>query len=1074
METVLFNTRVIDTSPTPKRFNSSPSRERADIRATREQVNPGQRRWTISSGFDEQNVLKTHWLALRAGKPAVSTLVQATRWSTTHYSAALILVCLSLVGCNATKETPADSTEAVAKETDPRALMEAAIQAGDWQLADRHANAALIAQPDDPDLLTQVAKVNALCGRKRDAANLLVEAAKSAEFQPASRVDFAVRALVEVGEIYSAIELLELALAGHPENTQQRRMLVGFLAEVQRNERLGPHLKKLIQDRAFDLQLLLAMTDTASRRMSEKTAGRLMERHPADHRVRLVDAFLSLYRHDAAAACQVLEDILKHHPDFGPAHAMYGHALVLDGRWDDLPQWLATAPPSSSDHADYWLALGDAAMENGRPAEATRAFWEATRRDANRVYAWDRLRLAIHRLRASDGQFRGAVGDDQLSIVADQANALLAFGERFNDFAGSGQVSQAAAEKVARALLALGRVWEAEAWSAVATTLTQDRSDQLDVLRKEILRRLKTNPEWVATNTPAQDLDFGFLPEPKLSSDSSVAKRTAVIPSITTHDHLILDEQAVQWGLVGVGEGNNPTDARLAALIRSTGVGGGAIDYDLDGFPDLLMMNAGGTMLKDDSAPNELMRNLGQTFTDVSGFAGVMDRGFGQGVAVGDFNEDGFADLFFANLGTNHLLRNNGDGTFTDCTDLLNDNHPAAWSTSAAFVDLNADSISDLVVSNYCKTVENLGEACPNEEGKLGPCHPLTFPAEFDQFFAATGDGQFGDVTAKWVSDPSRGRGLGIVAGLLDGQQLGTFIANDMTQNFLYSRQPGETMELVDGAAARGVAVDGTTRSQASMGIACSDFDLDGDLDFYVTGFAREYNVLYEQISPGMWTDSTAKLGLVEPTLSMVGFGAQAIDMDNDGIDEIIVTNGHIGDFNKPDVPPYELPLQLFRRQQNGRFAPVDDDSWGEYFRVGHVGRAVWTTDVNRDGRNDIMISHVDEQVRLLINETKDSHDRIAFKLVATDCSRDAVGAMIRFKCNGQSRTLWVLSGDGYFCSNEKTLIAGLGETDVVTDVTVTWQDGSVDQLGTLAANQSYLIAQGSGEAFSLFDYGAP
>ena len=149
----------------------------------------------------------------------------------------------------------------------------------------------------------------------------------------------------------------------------------------------------------------------------------------------------------------------------------------------------------------------------------------------------------------------------------------------------------------------------------------------------------------------------------------------------------------------------------------------------------------------------------------------------------------------------------------------------------------------------------------------------------------------------------------------------------------------------------------------------------------------------------------------------------------------------------------------------------LDDDAWGEYFSDSHVGRALWTTDVNRDGRNDIFITHSYEQIRLLVNESKDQNDKIAFRLVATDCARDAVGAVIRFQSGGQSRTLWQLSGDGYFCSNEKTLIAGLGKSEMVTDVTVTWQDGSVDEIGTLKANTQYLIVQGSREAFPLLQY---
>jgi hypothetical protein len=440
---------------------------------------------------------------------------------------------------------------------------------------------------------------------------------------------------------------------------------------------------------------------------------------------------------------------------------------------------------------------------------------------------------------------------------------------------------------------------------------------------------------------------------------------------------------------------------------------------------------------------------------------------------VGDFNEDGFPDLFFANMGRNVLMRNNGDGTFADVTDRLRGEIGDRWSTSGSFVDIDQDSIADLVVTSYCKTGAKLDQPCLNEDGVEGPCHPLLFPAEADQVFRGTDFGRLTNVTADWIEPSAPGRGLGIVAGTLDGQQLGIFIANDMSRNAFYTRaDDGEKVKLIDSAVARGLAVDGRALAQASMGAASCDFDHDGDLDFYVTGFGREYNVYYEQISPGLWKDESSKLNLVQPTLQVIGFGTQAIDIDNDGIEEIIVTNGHIGEFSDPDSLPYAQPMQIFRRGVDGSFVLLEDDTWGDYFRSDHVGRALWTADVNRDGRNDVFITHSHEQIRLLINESEDQNDMVAFKLVATASSRDAVGAVIRFKSNGQPRTLWQLSGDGYFCSNEKTLIAGLGSADVVTDVTVNWQDGSIDTIGTLATNRQYLVVQGEGEAFRLHEYG--
>ncbi len=229
---------------------------------------------------------------------------------------------------------------------------------------------------------------------------------------------------------------------------------------------------------------------------------------------------------------------------------------------------------------------------------------------------------------------------------------------------------------------------------------------------------------------------------------------------------------------------------------------------------------------------------------------------------MGDFNEDGFADLFFANLGKNRLLRNNGDGTFTDCTDRLEGDAADTWSTSGSFVDINDDGIADLVVTNYCKPVPNLDKPCPNEEGVLGPCHPLKFPADDDQFFAGTADGRFVNVTADWVGPTAPGRGLGIVSGAHSMVKSSASSSPTTCRETVSIHAPKvKPMKLIDSASARGVAVDGTSQDQASMGIASSDFDRDGDLDFYVTGFAREYNVYYEQISPGMWKDETSKLG---------------------------------------------------------------------------------------------------------------------------------------------------------------------------------------------------------------------
>ena len=981
-------------------------------------------------------------------------------------SLTIILLC----GCTPRTE---DSAVTEADRPSEAQQLHTAIEVGDWKTAEKVADAALIADPEDPQVLTDVAIVMAKRGQKRDAAAMLVSAAANADFQPISRVTFAMQALIEVGDIYPAIDLLKAVLQKHPEQHELRRNLVGFLAEAQRFDLLPEYLQQLIKDRQFDTALLIATSETSARRLSDKTANTMFERNPEDHRIRLALAFIALYRHDADKAAGILEDILERHPKFAPAHAMYGQALVGQARWKELSEWAKRAPAGTDRYANYWLTLGDAANESGQLPAAVRCYWQATQREPDNQTAWDRLQFSANELIASEGSGRPLVTKKQLDVITQYARTLHRFREHFIDFTAHKYTSQREATLVADDLNQLGRVWEAEAWSAIASTLTEDTTSDLGKVRQRILGRLKSAPKWYASNTPGLSLDFSSLPSYQWKDGWTAPQTASLIPRVAHNDDLRLTPSGKQWGLQGIGSKNNPTNARLAALIRSTGVGGASLDFDLDGWPDFFMVNAGGTMLQDDSQPNDLMRNLGDVFERVSPIAGVMDRRFGQGAAVGDFNEDGFPDLFIGNLGSNQLLRNNGDGTFSDCSELLQADLRKSWSTSAAFADLDGDAIADLFVTNYCQTVPNLDKACPNADGELGPCHPLKFPGDKDIVFKQQADGAFVDSTKKWIDNIPLGRGLGIVAGMLTPGEFGVFVANDMSRNAFYTRDAKDSsMRLINSADARGVAVDGLSRSQASMGIASGDFDHDGDLDFYVTGFAREYNAYYEQVSGGLWKDRTTKMELARPTLTMVGFGSEAIDIDSDGIDELMVTNGNIGDF-KPDSesPPYELPLQIFRRGKTGSFALIEDDPWGEYFRKPHVGRALWTTDVNRDGLNDVFITHVYEQVCLLINESRDNNHRIGFQLAATNCSRSAVGAVIGFRAGDRQRKLWMLSGDGYFCSNEKTLIAGLGSIKQVDDVTVTWQDGSVDQLGTLQADQLFLIVQGSGEAFSMHDY---
>ncbi len=980
-------------------------------------------------------------------------------------SAAVWLILV--FGCD-WSHTRLSARSAPTEVADPVSLMHLAMKTGDFAAADKYAAAVLIAHPNDPNLLTDVAIVTGLNNRRRDAAYLLVDAAEASNFAPASRVDFAVRSLVEIGELYAAMDVLEKSIKAHPEFDQQRRVLLGFLDKTQRYDLAESYFLQTIRARSFDFPLLVTFTDASSRGFSADTIDSILTLNPSDLRVRLGQAVKFLVQRDANAAGKILDEILSRHPDFAPAHALYGQVLVAQLRFIDIPAWVEKCPPESRLFPLYWLTIGDWADEQQQLPEAARGYWEATRIDPNLSQAWMRLSQVLRAMISNRSNHAATVTNDQLEDVDRRIAELLELRNRFYEFSAGNRQRQRDAASVALSLMKLGRNWEAEAWAAAATTLTEAPEKNLEPLRRKILEQLKSDQSWQSHSGHLEfAIDLSHCPIASARTLSSIQDARAVTKSVVaTVDHIRLAQESAAWGLANAGANNFAgVDTHAMPLIRSTGVGGGAVDYDLDGLPDVLLMAAGGTMLKQDSMPNELLRNLGNRFTNVTANTAVGDKGYGQGVTVGDFNEDGFPDLFFANLGLNRLFRNNGDGTFTDSSNLLQTTDPECFTTSGAFVDFNADGISDLIVTNYCEISPAIGEPCKDDHGSIGPCLPLEFPAKNDQCFIANGEGPLIDSTAQWMPQRSPGRGLGIVAGALDGKQLGIFIANDLSANLYYSL--AEDMKtFVESAAAKGVAVDSLSNAQASMGIAASDFDLDGDLDFYVTGFAGEHNVLYEQVNAGLWTDATNRLDLVKPTLPMVGFGTQAIDVDNDGIDEIMVTNGHVGAFNDAGSSPYEQPLQIFRRGQDGRFELVDDDSWGNYFSTPHVGRALWTLDVNRDGHLDLMITHMSEAVSLLVNRGTDNNHWISFRLIGTRNSRDATGAVMRFTVNGQNRALWCLSGDGYFCSNERLVRAGLGTANKIESVTVTWQDGTVDKIGALNANAQYVIVQGEGKAF--------
>ena len=475
------------------------------------------------------------------------------------------------------------------------------------------------------------------------------------------------------------------------------------------------------------------------------------------------------------------------------------------------------------------------------------------------------------------------------------------------------------------------------------------------------------------------------------------------------------------------GPGGTIADGRR--MYEWTGGGVAAFDLDADGRPDLALTqgrewgprNDPPSSDPDPAAPyrDALFRNVGGRFEDVTGPAGFLSTGFGQGAAAGDWDGDGFADLYVCNIGGNRLLRNEGDGTFTDVTEHAGLNEganvatedggaAAAWTVSAAMADLNADGLPDLYDANYVHG-DAFTEACEGRGGVRRVCAPGNFPATADRLLVNLGDGRFADVSEAAGlpsegdgTDPGDGAGpaMGLVAADLDGAA-GTevFVAVDQRPNHALvpadAGKSGGIPRLRRAGRASGLATAGSDE-YACMGVACGDADADGRPDLFVTNYADQPNTLYRNASgPGgpLFEDGTAAAGLYDPGFPTLGFGAQFLDADRDGDPDLAYLNGHLDDFTHAGAA-FRMKPAFFLNDGGGRFAEVPAGVAGPFFGRPDLGRALARLDADGDGRDDLAAAHLGGPARLLRNVFAGGAG-VGLRVADPAGDRDAVGAAV-------------------------------------------------------------------------------
>ena len=503
----------------------------------------------------------------------------------------------------------------------------------------------------------------------------------------------------------------------------------------------------------------------------------------------------------------------------------------------------------------------------------------------------------------------------------------------------------------------------------------------------------------------------------------------------------------------------------VARQIPETFSGGvGLLDFDGDGLIDVYCVQ-GGTFPPDATTKqtgDKLFRNQGDgTFEDVSVRSKLesFPHGYGHGVTVGDYDNDGRPDLFITRWRSYALYHNEGDGTFRDVTAATGLGGDRDWPTSSAFADLDGDGDLDLYVCHYGVWDSEHPLICTDPSKKLvGVCDPRQIKSLPDHVFR-NDRGRFVDMTVGSGLTDQDGRGLGVLAADFDGDGLvDLFVANDGTANFLFRNLGGFRFEDVGHAA--GVAANAQGGYQAGMGIACGDLDGDGLIDLAVTNFYGESTSLFHNLGQGLFTDHTAAVGLAAPSRHHLGFGAAFLDSNNDGWLDLLTANGHIHD--QTPFYPYAMTPQLYLGDSAGRLSDVTAQA-GPPFQQLYVGRGLAVGDLDNDGRLDAVMVSQKQPLVVLHNEPGRFEGRfVAFRLEGIKSNRDGVGASVAVKASGRVQVAHRVGGGSFQSANDARLHFGLGPCEQVESVEVRWPSGQADRHGALPAGRGYLLREGS------------
>jgi enediyne biosynthesis protein E4 len=500
-------------------------------------------------------------------------------------------------------------------------------------------------------------------------------------------------------------------------------------------------------------------------------------------------------------------------------------------------------------------------------------------------------------------------------------------------------------------------------------------------------------------------------------------------------------------------------------LPETMGPGCAFIDYDNDDWPDILLINGQdwpGHAKNGSPTPKLYHNNHNGTFTDVTAKSGLAISLYGLGVAVGDYDNDGFDDVFITAVGQSHLFHNNGNGTFTDVTKAAGLWGPNEFSTSAAWVDYDRDGKLDLVVSNYVQWSEQGDLNCTLDGAHKSYCTPESYKGTSARLWHNLGIGKFEDATQKAGFYDPTSKSLGVA--ILDYNDDGwpdILIANDTQPNKLFLNKKNGTFE--ERAVSAGIAFSEDGVARAGMGVDAADYDRSGHASLIITNFANQMLSLYHNEGNGLFVDEAPRSDVGRATLVTLGFGCFFFDYDNDGWPDILVADGHIeNEIERVQKRvTYAEPPHLFRNLGNGKFEEVTAKV-GAAFAAPKVARGAAYADINNDGALDVLITTNGGPAHLYRNEGG-INQSLRIKLAGTKSNRDGVGAVVRVSAGSDKQWLMMKSGSSYLSQSELVLTFGLGTKIKADTVEVQWPSGQVDKLSNIAAGQTVTIEEGKG-----------